>query len=65
MVESSVLVIGYFGNVRFDQMHWLRGSFIHTPLQRGDDGQRDARNRFNGFPAVSETVETVRSFPPA
>jgi len=34
---------------------------INTPLQRGDPDHTAAQNRFNGFAAVSETAEAVRS----
>jgi hypothetical protein len=33
---------------------------INTPLQRGDIKPNADRNRFNGFTAVQETVETVQ-----
>ena len=32
---------------------------INTPLQRGEVGRWGGENRFNGFPAGAETVETV------
>ena len=34
-------------------------ALINTPLQRGVEREAESGNRFNGFDAVRETVETV------
>jgi hypothetical protein len=40
--------------------HFLgNGLLINTPLQRGAQRPPGARNRFNGLPDPTETVETV------
>src|SRR5436305_1862608 len=37
----------------------MASPLINTPLQRGEACRRDLRNRFNGFPLPTKTVETV------
>jgi hypothetical protein len=59
VVAGVAFVFIVVGSLTMSHSIVFLGFLINTPLQRGELRRATAENRFNGFPAASETVETV------